>query len=265
MNIGIGIPEILLIGALIFVLFGSKNMPHYIRVAARLTAKVRVYFEKVKREIDDVNAALDAQPYKERNDAVIEEKRSGIRKTLLSARNSMDSVERSEKSKIICSHLLDSRQYQNAGAVMMYLPADSEVETREAILEMIKAGKRVLLPYTIPQTKTLGIGEVRDLEKDLVIVADKAPEPRTELRENFFRSDLRLIVCTGIGFDRTGNRLDMLQGYYDDFLREMKWKVPIVGIAFECQVAREGLPRTYDDIFMDQIITEKGLLLPQSS
>ena len=60
-----------------------------------------------------------------------------------------------------------------------------------------------------------------------------------------------------------GGRLGRGYAYYDNFLRELKGRVPIIGLAFECQVQSEQLPFSYSDVVMDQIITENGFKLPQ--
>jgi 5-formyltetrahydrofolate cyclo-ligase len=47
-------------------------------------------------------------------------------------------------------------------------------------------------------------------------------------------------------------------------LREFKERVPITGLAFDCQISKEHLPFDYHDIAMDQVITESGLLIKKT-
>jgi 5-formyltetrahydrofolate cyclo-ligase len=141
----------------------------------------------------------------------------------------------------------------------------AEVETATLIAAALEAGKRVVLPYFRNETRTLGIGEIKDPARDIVAGANNVPEPREDLRDIFFRSDLQLIVCPGVGFDTIGGRLGRGFAYYDNFLRELKGRVPIVALAFDCQVQAGSLPFSYSDVVMDQIVTETGFKLPQNT
>lgn len=263
MDMGIGASEVLLILAIILVFFGSKELPRFIREIARLIAKARAYSDKVRREIGGLtsDSGTPAVPPEEERVAV---KKSELRAHYIAARASLDPAERQEKSAAICGHLMSTVEFKRAGAVMIYVAMGGEVETRPVIGEMARAGKRVLIPYCKKPGPDMGIGEIRDPETDVVIGEYKTPEPRPELRDRFFRSDLGLIVCPGVGFDSFGGRLGRGHACYDTFLRELKGKVPIMGLAFDYQVQTEQLPFSYSDVPMDQIITESGLKLPQS-
>ncbi|MBN1128192.1 MAG: 5-formyltetrahydrofolate cyclo-ligase [Chitinispirillaceae bacterium] len=263
MNMGIGFSEVVVIVLLILVFFGSKELPRFLRDGARLLAKVRKYGDKVREEIDDVTRNLDGPAPVPHDTAVAMEKKE-LRKRYIEARKKIDEKEREEKSRSIGALLESTGQYQKAGAVMLYAAMGAEVTTRTLIAAALQAGKRVILPYCRKETYSLGIGEIRDPERDLVVGNGSIPEPREELRDLFFRSDLQLIVCPGVAFDRFGARLGRGRGYYDNFLRELKGKVPLVGLAYDCQVQAEQLPFSYSDVVMDQIITESGFVLPQT-
>jgi 5-formyltetrahydrofolate cyclo-ligase len=165
------------------------------------------------------------------------------------------------KSERIRRHLLDSPKMKAAGAVMIYVNMGAEVETRETIREILRQGKRVVIPYCKRGASMMGIGEITDLEKEVIIGETSSPEPLPELRDRFYRSDLHLIVCPGVAFDRFGGRLGRGRAYYDNFLRELKSRVPIIGLAFDCQITEDRLPFSYSDIAMDEVITESGFLL----
>ena len=145
---------------------------------------------------------------------------------------------------------------------MLYVNMGSEVETRGLIAQLIRDGKRVIVPYSRSESRTMGLGEVANIETDIVIGEGKAPQPRPDLRDRFFRSDLQMIVCPGVCFDIYGGRLGRGFAYYDNFLRELRGRVPIFGLAFDCQIYNGHLPFSYSDVPMDQVITESGLLMP---
>jgi len=264
MNMGIGFSEIIVIVLLILLFFGSKELPRFLREGARLLAKVRSYGDRVKDELNEVTKDIDG-PAPIPHDTMIKNEKQELRKKYLSLRKAMTPIEREQKSNAICALLSQTEQFKRAGAVMMYAPMGSEVDTGPLISSMVREGKRVVLPYCRSESRTLGIGEINNLQTDLVIAGNKVPEPKLEARDRFFRSDLQLIVCPGVAFDVFGSRLGRGFAYYDNFLREFKGRVPIVGLAFDCQIQEAQLPFSYSDVVMDQIITESGFKLPQTT
>jgi|GEM_PF-85656 5-formyltetrahydrofolate cyclo-ligase len=265
MGLGVGFSEILVILVLILVFFGSKELPKFIRDAARMVANLRRYSEKVRRELDTMTSTVtEALPAANQPGRDIPQPKSTkqlLREKFSAARKNLAPAEKSAKSEQIRRHLLDSPQMKAAGAVMIYINIGAEVETRETIREMLLQGKRVVVPYCKKGASTMGIGEITDLDKDVVIGETRSPEPLPELRDQFYRSDLHLIICPGVGFDHFGGRLGRGRAYYDNFLRELKGRVPIIGLAFDCQIQDNRLPFSYTDVAMDQVITESGFLV----
>jgi 5-formyltetrahydrofolate cyclo-ligase len=261
MDMGIGFSELLLIILLVLVFFGSKEFPRFIREGATLFARMRSYGEKVRRELNEISESLEGVPRVPEDDNVRIQKKE-LRNKYLVLRRGLAPAVRTEKSILIRSYLKESARFRNAEAIMVYVSIGSEVETRELITEMVRAGKRVLVPYSRPESRTMGLGEIKDLDKDVVIGESKVPEPASELRDRFFRSDLQLIVCPGVCFDVYGGRLGRGRACYDNFLRELRGRIPIFGLAFDFQIHQERLPFSYSDVPMDQIVTETGLKLP---
>jgi 5-formyltetrahydrofolate cyclo-ligase len=259
MNTGLGISEIGLIFVLVLVFFGSKEIPQFIRVVAKFMAKVRFYTDKVKRELDSVTQSLEPPQV---NYGGIAEKKAVLRKQYISLRKELVDTARKEKSQQIFDHLKNSPYFSNITTIMMYAHIGCEVETRETIDSLLRSGKRVVLPYSKDSTGDLGISEIFDTENGLRKGSGGFPEVPVELRKPFFKSDLQLIVCPGVAFDSFGARLGRGKSFYDRFLRELKGQVPIIGLAFECQICKESLPFEYHDVSMDQIVTESGMLLP---
>jgi len=74
---------------------------------------------------------------------------------------------------------------------------------------------------------------------------------------------LDTIFCAGVGFDRRGARLGHGAGFYDRALafRRMRdhWRGPrLVALAYSFQVVPH-VPVTANDVFMDFIVTERGI------
>jgi 5-formyltetrahydrofolate cyclo-ligase len=240
------------------LLFGTKEVPHIFKELARLFAKIKMYTDRIKRELDEAikldepkNAYASLQPQKKKE----------LRLRYREARKGLTVQQRVDKSNEVWKHLVETPQYKDARAIMVYSNIGFEVETRAHIGRMLADGKRVILPFCKNTINELGIGEINDLEKDLAPDAFGINEPVEGKRNNFFKSDLQLIICPAVAFDADGGRLGNGKGYYDSFLKELKGKAPLFGIAFDCQIHYENIPFDYHDVAMDQVITESGLVI----
>jgi 5-formyltetrahydrofolate cyclo-ligase len=255
LNTGVGISEIIVIFTLILVFFGSKEIPQFIRMAAKFLARIRYYTDQVKREIDTITQPLTLP--QENNIPV--DRKADLRKKFITLRKELSEENRNEYSSIIYQHLKTSSAFTNASSVMIYVNMGSEVVTKNAISDMLNQGKRVLVPYCKEPGGELGITEIQDVGKDLHIGMYGVSEVLPDLRKHFFKSDLQLIICPGVAFDVYGGRLGRGKSYYDRFLKDLKGRVPIVGLAFNCQLSQDPFPFEYHDVSMDLIITEKGM------
>ena len=259
MNFGLNFSEILVIMVLILLFFGSKELPHFFREGARFLGKLRMYTEKVRREINEISRLDESIPSYETE---VIKKKEAIRTKSIAARKALTDGEGAEKSRIICGTLRSDPAFVKAKAIMMYVDTGAEVATRQCIRDMIAEGRRVLLPYS-NEDGTMGIGEIADLDADLMKGPFNVYEPVRSLRDNFFKSDLQLVVCPGVAFDMFGGRLGRGRGSYDKFCKDLKGRVPVYGLSFDCQILGESekLPFDYHDVAMDQVFTESGCLL----
>lgn len=262
MNTGLGFSEMLLIVILVLVFFGSKELPVFIRKAAQVMAGLRRYTEKIRSELDSITNISDQNT--DKPIIIADDKKKLLRSNYLSVRKSILPEEHRQKSEAVFQHLQSTAEYCNARAVMIYVSNGSEVATRKMITDILASGKRVVVPYCIRERNELGLAEIKDPENDLICGEYGIYEPKVELRDKFFRSDLHLVICPGVAFDSFGSRLGMGKAYYDRFLRELKGKIPIVGLAFDCQISKEPLPFDYHDVNMDQIITESGVVIQKN-
>ncbi len=262
MNMGLGMSELLLIAVLVLLLFGSKELPRIFREMARLFAKLKVYSDKIKRELDEAIKLDEPKPSYE---SEIQIKKKDLRTKCMEARDAIPPEQQAEKSLLIWNQCKETQYYRDARAIMIYVSTQSEVATRSCIREMIESGKRVIVPYVRNVGNEMGIAEIRNMDEDLAAGSLGILEPAERIRNNFFKSDLQLIICPAMAFDIYGARLGRGKGYYDIFLKELKGKVPLVGFAFDCQIRQQNLPFDYHDVPMDQIITESGLVLKKET
>ena len=259
MNMGLDFSEIIVIMALILIFFGSKEIPSMLRRAGRLVAQVRLYTDRVRKELNQITNLDESMPSFDKETA---EKKQGLRDMFIARCKKFSDEERAEKSALIWEHLKKEPSFAKAKSVLLYIESGAEVATRPAIRELFASGVRVLVPYT-NEDSSMGVGEITNLETDVVLGGLGVYEPVREKRNNFFKTDIQFVICPGVAFDVQGGRLGRGRGCYDRFCKELKGRAPIFGLAFDCQIMGpdERLPFAYHDVVMDQVMTENGVLI----
>jgi 5-formyltetrahydrofolate cyclo-ligase len=140
--------------------------------------------------------------------------------------------------------------------VMVYVSKPPEVETHGLIAALNNRGVRVVVPIIERETRSLRLSALPD-PAVLVQSTFNVPEPighEIPVRPE----NIQAVVVPMLGFDSEGNRLGYGAGYYDRFLQRYPHPKKI-GIAFSCQQV-ESIPADENDIMMDCIITEKGII-----
>lgn len=176
--------------------------------------------------------------------------------------NRVAQPDKDELSRVICEKFVSLPEYAAARTVMFYVDARSEVRTRHALPAALASGKRIVVPYCA--NNELELFHLTSLD-ELAVGMYRILEPKDELRGLPERrvgvGELDLIMVPGVAFDRRGARMGNGAGYYDRLLarvRRARPDVPLVAVAFECQLFPE-IPTQPHDIFMDRIITEKAV------
>ncbi len=273
---GVGFPELLVVFILLLLFFGSKELPRFIRTAGRLFAKARYYSDQMREELSNIT-----EPVNESIHSVKESTRDVVRDTShndLAARKKTSRAyysrrraelshdQRQAKSASICRHVAHTSFYRDARAIMVYMALADEVDLAALIVQMKADGKRTILPCCKEDRCELVIAEVADITCDCHTCTYGIQEPLDHLQGNFLKSDLDLVLCPGVAFDAQGGRLGRGKHYYDSFLEELKGRIPLLGVAFGCQISRSPLPRDpYTDITMDEVITEDGKIMGADS
>jgi 5-formyltetrahydrofolate cyclo-ligase len=130
--------------------------------------------------------------------------------------------------------------------------------------DIIKSGKKLVLPVVDASHKMLTLYEVKDtahLRPGFMGI----PEPEKDVNRNMSLNEIDLVVIPGTGFDPKGNRLGYGGGYYDRLLSiESKQLAKVkhittVALAFEEQIG-EDIPAEPHDIKVDMIITDNRLI-----
>jgi 5-formyltetrahydrofolate cyclo-ligase len=142
--------------------------------------------------------------------------------------------------------------------VMVYTSKEKEVNTFPLIAVLLERGNPLVVPIIVREDVSLRLSYLRDTSV-LVPSTFGVPEPiGSEIPAR--ADDIDTIILPMLGFDRSGGRIGYGAGYYDRFLSR-NHNLRKIGIAFACQEV-ERLPVDENDIRMDCIITEDGIVYP---
>jgi len=187
------------------------------------------------------------------------EEKSAIRAILRKRKEAMVPEDRLEKSRMICRYLMKLIPGRNE-TVLVYTSKEMEVNTVPLINALFRQKNPVVVPIIVKEDVSLRLSYLRDL-KALVPSTFGVPEPiGSEIPAK--AEDIDTIILPMLGFDRTGGRIGYGAGYYDRFLSKNPG-LRKIGIAFACQ-EMERLPVDENDIRMDVILTEDGIVYPDS-
>lgn len=149
----------------------------------------------------------------------------------------------------IMAKLMVHPRVKAARTIMMYYSLPDEVNTHEAIDQLVAQGKRVVLPaVTGDTTMELRCYEgPHDLQGGFFHIMEPIGKPFTDYES------IDLVVVPGMGFDTRGNRLGRGKGYYDRFLARIPY-IYKIGICFPFQ-KMPGIPADENDVVMDEVIS----------
>ncbi|MCX7658787.1 MAG: 5-formyltetrahydrofolate cyclo-ligase, partial [Oscillospiraceae bacterium] len=123
-------------------------------------------------------------------------------------------------------------------------------------------GKRIAVPLVESAAgyqKMISPCEIKDVEAELAKGCYGILEPVKELARRVPPENLDMVIVPGVAFDLKKNRIGYGGGYYDRFLKKMRFNCLKVGIAFEFQIVPE-IPASENDVPVDIIVTEKRII-----
>ncbi|HTI52493.1 MAG TPA: 5-formyltetrahydrofolate cyclo-ligase [Planctomycetaceae bacterium] len=174
--------------------------------------------------------------------------------------NRRNQEHKDELSRAICAKFFALPEYARARTVMFYVDVRTEVRTRDDLATALTHNKTIVVPWCNDQGE-LELFRLESMD-DLALGMYKILEPRQELRALPERqvdvAALDLVMVPGVAFTREGARMGHGKGYYDKLLEHARPDVPLVALAFECQLFPE-IPTQPHDVFMDKIITEAAI------
>ncbi len=176
-----------------------------------------------------------------------------LRRQLQGRLAEMSSEQRCEKSHIACRRLIETREFQEASTVMMYLSLPHEVDTSEAILHAWQTDKTVAVPKVSWEQRHMIPVQIHSLDTGISTGVSGLRNPITG--DPMPLEEIDLVVAPALGFDRSGNRLGRGGSYYDRFFANESMTAPRCGFAFSEQVV-ESVPVIEHDEPVDFLVTD---------
>lgn len=182
-----------------------------------------------------------------------------IRQQSISKRNSLGDAERRQKTLKIIERLFRLPEFKESKVVMLYSSIKSEVSTQQMINEALHIGKVVVLPKVKDGSLELIPFKIKDADRELLPGHFGVLEPSNQC-ESISPGEIDLVIVPGVAFDIFGTRLGYGKGYYDNFLKTIKKRTPIVALSFEAQIVCGTIQKRVHDISVDKIITESRVI-----
>lgn len=177
-----------------------------------------------------------------------------MRDAARNTRSALSPAQMKTMSAGICNNLLAI--LDGMDPLMVYVSKPLEVNTHTLINDLLRLRRNVVVPIIEKETRSLRLSYLTD-PAHLVESTFRVPEPiGNELPAR--AEDLRAVIVPVLAFDANGHRLGYGAGYYDRFLAKNPHILKI-GLAFSCQQF-PAVPHDDNDVRMDIIITEKGIL-----
>ena len=166
-----------------------------------------------------------------------------------------------EMSLHIMSRLLKHPRVMEAETILMYHSLPDEVNTHEALDQLLAMGKKVLLPKVVSDTE-MTIHEYTGPDSLVPSEPYGILEPKADTIYDFRQLTpatrrpssvtSHLIIVPGMAFDSKGHRLGRGKGYYDRFLSRVP-NIYKIGVCFPFQLV-DNVPSESTDILMDEVI-----------
>jgi 5-formyltetrahydrofolate cyclo-ligase len=167
--------------------------------------------------------------------------------------------DKDDVSRRIVERLVSLPIYQSARVVLFYVDVRSEVRTQWFFPEVLKAGKRLIVPYCIGAELALfRLCDLGELVPGRFGILEPDPNLRTLPDRRVLPDELNLLVVPGVAFDSRGGRMGHGFGFYDRLLASVCSDVPKIGLAFECQIVPE-VPMEPHDVALDAVVTESAV------
>lgn len=185
--------------------------------------------------------------------------KSELRRQFRQQRRSLPDSLQSAHAEAIARHFFRSLLPLNHHRIGIFIATDGEPDTLPLIGRLWSAGKQVHLPVVRALTGRLEFFSFGPAT-GLVPGAFGIPVPGAASSHAPLPS-LDLLLVPLVAYDDHGTRLGMGGGFYDRTLCTLPpgLRPRLVGVAHSLQNSPADLPRAWNDVSLDAVITETGL------
>ena len=178
--------------------------------------------------------------------------KSELRKQVLHEMKAISQEQKPAIDQALTERLLHHPFYQEAKVIATYLSFPHEFQTQELIEQVLKDGKKVLIPKTYPKGR---MEFVVYNPQQLVKTSFGLLEPQGEL-EVVEASQIDLIHVSGLAFTTEGCRIGYGGGYYDRYLEHFTGHT--LSTIYPCQV--QDFITENHDIPVQEVLIDEGNL-----
>ncbi|MBM7623230.1 5-formyltetrahydrofolate cyclo-ligase [Sporohalobacter salinus] len=182
------------------------------------------------------------------------------RERVIDYRQRLTDKELLHKSMEIKKKLFELDEFVEAEIIMFYVDFRNEVKTEFMIKEALSEGKRVVIPISQVEDRSLLLSELKDYDQELEVGTYDILEPKEEYIRPVDHSELDLVIVPGVAFDEDCNRLGYGGGYYDRFSANLDSQVNRLALAFEIQIVDQVVTDEHD-LPVDKVLTEKRVII----
>ena len=164
--------------------------------------------------------------------------------------------ERISASEAICDSFFKNVPVGAGAIVGGYWPVKGEVDALLILRALLARGHVCALPHVVGDGAPLLF---RHWDEDVQMITGKYGLQEPIADDETIMPDILLAPL--LAFDAKGGRLGYGGGFYDRTIARMKKQksVQAVGLAYEMQRYKDGLPRDANDVRMDIIITDGNI------
>jgi 5-formyltetrahydrofolate cyclo-ligase len=185
-----------------------------------------------------------------------------LRRQMRARRRALDRPAAAAEAALVAEAVVETPEFQCAPALALYAALPDEISTQGIFERAAAVSKPCFFPRCAPGTalEFVAVDEWEALRPGRYGVR----EPAADLAAGSLAPG-SLVIVPGIAFDRRGYRLGQGKGYYDRaFPSRDPRRLRLFGVGFAFQLL-DSVPVGEFDRAMDAVVTERGILRPESA
>jgi 5-formyltetrahydrofolate cyclo-ligase len=163
-----------------------------------------------------------------------------------------------QRSQAAAARLCQADAFEQARAIMLFLPLDYEIDARPIAVRAWQSNKMVTVPLVSYEQRHMIPVEIRSLTEPME--ADHYGLRTPAAGQPIPPSMLDLVITPALALDQHGNRLGRGGGFYDRFFRASGFAGVSCGLALDEQVV-QTIPTTDHDVPVDMIVTDERVII----